>query len=140
MKRILIAILAIVFLFGCVGCAGIDVKWDNEATISVIQKSATSTVGYLVAKNNKEYIPDLLEWYSTFNNLEEFVDIQTEYTNGIEKLSELISDDPYLQLQIKNVMSVLEINVEGPAIPEDLGKYKAVVDSFMLGVMAVQIN
>ena len=139
MKRILIAILAIVFLFGCVGCAGTEVKWDNEATISVIQKSATSTVGYLVAKNNPKYIPDLLEWYGVFNNLEEFGDIQQAYMGGINKLSKLISDDPYLQLQIKNVMMMLEISVEGPTVPEDLDKYKAVVDSFMLGVMAVQI-
>lgn len=133
MRKLISMFIAVMFI----GCVGISIKPDADG-LTVLQKSAVSTVGYLIAKNNPEYIPDLLKWYAVFQDLDEFVDIQIEYQNGMQKLTALISDDPFLQMQIRNCMSMLKITVEGPVIPEDLEKYSVVVDYFMMGVMAIR--
>ena len=128
-------LISILLVLAFVGCVHIGVKPDKEL-LTVLQKSAISTVGYLVAKNNPDKIPDLMKWYEGFLELEEFYDIQTSYQDGAAKLSELISDDAFLQLQIKNAMDILEVTVEGPMVPEEVEKYKYIVDYFMLGVAA----
>jgi len=61
MKKLISAFVVIMFI----GCVGVTVKPDING-ITMLQKSAISTVGYLVAKNNPKYIPDLLKWYDTF--------------------------------------------------------------------------
>jgi len=133
MKKLIAIFIALLF----VGCVGLSVKPDNNG-ITLLQKSAVSTVGYLVAKNNTKHIPDLLRWYDVFNGTKEFVDVQQAFKDGTGKLTALISDDPYLQLQINNAMAMLNISVDGPVIPEELDKYRDTVDLFMSGVKAVR--
>jgi len=132
MKKLITIFVAIMF----VGCVGVSVKPDTN--ITMLQRSAVSTVGYLVAKNNPKYIPDLLKWYDGYQKLDEFVDLQTEYREGVMKLSAMVSGDPFLQMQIRNAVSMLQITFEGPVVPEEAGKYSEIVDYFMVGVMAVQ--
>lgn len=139
MKNLKVRIIGILLCLGLVfslgSCSGIDVKMSDEV-ITVLQVSATSTVGYLIAKNNPTYVDEMLLWYNSFNTETELIDVQAMFKEGIAKLSILISDDPYLQLQVQNAMTLLEISVNGPQVEEDLGKYKVVVDSFMSGVLA----
>ena len=133
MKKLISAFVVIMFI----GCVGVTVKPDING-ITMLQKSAISTVGYLVAKNNPKYIPDLLKWYDTFKGLDEFIDVQSEYREGVMKLSAMVSGDPFLQMQIRNAVDMLEITFDGPVVPEELEKYSEVVDYFMIGVRAVQ--
>ena len=132
-KKLIAAIVTMMFI----GCATVSIK-PNDEVLTVLQKSAVSTVGYLIAKNKPDRLYDILAWYSLFQNASEFVDIQAEYQNGIQKLSELISDDPFLQMQIKNAMDMLKISFEGPQLPDELTKYSQVVDYFMIGVSAIK--
>ena len=133
--RLVLIGVAIMFMF--TGCVGMTVKTDTNS-VTMLQRSAVSTVGYLVAKNNPKYIPDLLKWYDGYQKLDEFVDLQTEYKEGVMKLSAMVSGDPFLQMQIRNAVSMLQITFEGPTVQEELGKYSEIVDYFMVGVMAVQ--
>ena len=135
MKRIIVILMAAFLLFGC---AGMELGIDKEAASTVLQQSATSTVGYLIAKNNRTYIPQILDWYYQFKTYKEIGDIQDAFQEGRVKLSRLISDDPFLQLQIQNAMTLLKISGDGPQLPSEIDRYIEAVDWFMLGVMAAQ--
>ena len=132
MKRLLIAIMCLALM----ACAGVGVKLTDNAT-TVLQNSATSTVGYLIVKNNPQFRDPMITWYQTFKGVNDLSSVQAMFKEGIAKLSQSVSHDPFLILQIQNAISLLEISVEGPATELDIGKYQETVDAFMMGVMAV---
>jgi len=135
MKKLVIILCALALI----SCAGIGVKLaDNSAT--VLQNSATSTVGYLIVKNNPQFREPMITWYKAFQQAQELTDVQQMFQSGMMKLTSAVSNDPFLTLQIQNAINLLEINVEGPQVPEDIGKYQGYVDAFMMGVMAVPYN
>ena len=121
------------------GCAGVAVQLSDNAT-TVLQNSATSTVGYLIVKNNPQFRDPMVEWYQVFNGANSLISVQSMFQEGIAKLSQSVSHDPFLTLQIQNAITLLEINVAGPQTELDMGKYQEVVDAFMMGVMAVPYN
>ena len=131
MKR-LFAILTAFVLFSC---AAIGLQISDNAT-TVLQRSATSTVGYLIAKNNPGHVDGILLWHRAFQSMGDLGSVQIAFRDGMGRLASMVSGDPYLQLQIQNAMSLLEISAEGPQADADIGKYKDVVDAFMAGVMA----
>jgi len=135
MKKLLVILLAI----SLIACAGIGVQLSDNAT-TVLQNSATSTVGYLIVKNNPQFRDPMVEWYQVFKGADSLIAVQSMFQEGIAKLSQSVSHDPFLTLQIQNAITLLEINVEGPQTELDIGKYQAVVDAFMMGVMAVPYN
>ena len=139
MKKILSLILCGVFLVGLFGCAGFSITPTNDV-ITVLQASAVSTTGYLIAKNNVEHINSIMNWYSYYKTNKELVDVQTAFQDGMVKLSELISDDPFLQLQVRNSLNLLEVRYDGPQIETEISRYNAVVDNFMAGVIAGQLS
>jgi len=132
MKKLLVILLAI----SLIACAGIGVQLSDNAT-TVLQNSATSTVGYLIVKNNPQFRDPITQWYMLFREADDLMTVQTMFRDGIEKLAKSVSDDPYLSMQIANAMTLLEINFDGPQIELDIGRYQGIVDAFMMGVMAV---
>ena len=125
-----------VLLFLVVACAGVGVQLNDNAT-TILQNSATSTVGYLIVKNNPQFRDPIIQWYMLFREADDLMTVQTMFRDGIEKLAKSVSDDPYLSMQIANAMTLLEINFDGPQIELDIGRYQGIVDAFMMGVMAV---
>ena len=138
MKRIRIFLIAILCI-SMLSCAGVGVQLSDNAT-TILQNSATSTVGYLIVKNNPQFRDPMTEWYMAFKGVQDLATVQSMFQEGIAKLSQSVSHDPFLTLQIQNAITLLEINVEGPQTELDIGKYQAVVDAFMMGVMAVPYN
>ena len=132
MRKLLVILLAI----SLIACAGIGVQLSDNAT-TVLQNSATSTVGYLIVKNNPQFRDPITQWYTLFREADDLMTVQTMFRDGIEKLAKSVSDDPYLSMQIANAMTLLEINFDGPQIELDIGRYQGIVDAFMMGVMAV---
>jgi len=137
-KKLTVIIMSIAFL-AIIGCAGLGINLANNAT-TVLQNSATSTVGYLIVKNNPKFRDPMVQWYQTFKTVKDLTSIQTMFKEGIAKLSQSVSSDPFLTLQIQNAISLLEINVEGPQTELDIGKYQGIVDAFMMGVLVVPYN
>jgi len=131
-KRLLIAIMCIALI----GCAGIGVQLSDNAT-TVLQDSATATVGYLIVKNNPQFRDPITQWYMLFKEADDLMTVQTMFKDGINKLAKSVSNDPFLSMQIANAMTLLEINFDGPQIELDIGRYQGIVDAFMMGVMAV---
>ena len=138
MKRIRIFLIAILCI-AMLSCAGVGVQLSDNAT-TVLQNSATSTVGYLIVKNNPQFRDPMVEWYQVFKGANSLIAVQSMFQEGIAKLTQSVSHDPFLTLQIQNAITLLEISVEGPATELDMGRYQAVVDAFMMGVMAVPYN
>jgi len=134
-KRLLIAIMCISML----SCAGVGVQLSDNAT-TILQNSATSTVGYLIVKNNPQFRDPITQWYLLFREADDLMTVQTMFKDGVEKLAKSVSDDPFLSMQIASAMTLLEINFDGPQIELDIGRYQGVVDAFMMGVMAVPYN
>jgi len=137
-KKLTVIIMSIAFL-AIIGCAGLGINLANNAT-TVLQNSATSTVGYLIVKNNPKFRDPMVQWYQTFKTVKDLTSIQTMFKEGIAKLSQSVSSDPFLTLQIQNAISLLEINIEGPQTELDIGKYQGIVDAFMMGVLATSYN
>ena len=134
-KRLLIAIMCISML----SCAGVGVQLSDNAT-TILQNSATSTVGYFIVKNNPQFRDPITQWYLLFREADDLMTVQTMFKDGVEKLAKSVSDDPFLSMQIASAMTLLEINFDGPQIELDIGRYQGVVDAFMMGVMAVPYN
>ena len=137
MKKLkLLICVSLVFIMGC---AGMNVGISDNAT-TVLQNSATATVGYLIVKNNPQFRDPMLLWYDTFKGVNDLANVQEMFQNGLAQLSDAVSSDPFLTMQIRNALSLLEINVNGPQTELDIGKYQDVVDAFMMGVMSVPYN
>ena len=137
MKKLkLLICVSLVFIMGC---AGMNVGISDNAT-TVLQNSATATVGYLIVKNNPQFRDPMLLWYDTFKGVNDLSNVQEMFQTGLAQLSDAVSSDPFLTMQIRNALSLLEINVEGPQTELDIGKYQDVVDAFMMGVMSVPYN
>ena len=132
MRKLLVILLAI----SLIACAGVGVQLNDNAT-TILQNSATSTVGYLIVKNNPQFRDPMVEWYQVFKGANTLIAVQSMFQEGITKLSQSVSHVPFLTLQIQNAISLLEISVEGPATELDIGRYQGIVDAFMMGVMAV---
>jgi len=73
-------------------------------------------------------------WYAIFQGHNEILDLQEAYKHAVHTLAEKLTDDKFLQLQLENAMALLEINAEGPKIPEEVQRYRKIVDIFMSGV------
>lgn len=137
MKKTIIMGLILTLLL--IGCAGTGIKLaDNSAT--VLRNSATSTVGYLIVKNNPQFRAPMVEWYKAFQQTQGLTSVQQMFQAGIIQLSNAVSDDPFLILQINNAIKLLEINIDGPQTELDIEKYRIYVDSFMMGVSAAPYN
>ena len=134
MKKLVIVLLS---LFLVIGCAGITVNPNNTTT--VLEKTAASTCGYLIAKNNQKYIPAMLQYYSQMQEATTLNGYQEAFKLGMAKLTQMISSDPFLQLQMQNLLSMVQINVDGPPLEVDLSRYKTIADAFMAGVQAAQV-
>lgn len=132
-RGVLTVLIFAVFL---IGCAGIGLKISDQAD-QVIKDGVISTVSYLIIKNNPKFRDPLIKWYEEFLALKDFDNLKSKFKDGIEKLSQSVSHDPYLTMQIQRAMGLIEISPEGPATELDLGKYQHVVDVFMEGVIAV---
>jgi len=135
MKRVLIAIMCLTL----VACAGVGIKLADNAG-SVLQTAGISSVGYLIIKNNPQFRDPIVDWYKMFNQVDELGSIKLMFQNGVAKLTQAVSHDPFLTMQIQSAMSMLEISVDGPETEFDISKYRRVVDAFLLGVLSVPIN
>ena len=110
----------------------------NDKALSMIEVTTLSTVGYLVAKKNPDWVDDMESWYGLFQNTGEFTEVQDMYKHAIHTLIEKVTDDKFLQLQIKNAMTLLEIDFEGPKLPEIAPRYRKIIDAFMSGVKVMK--
>jgi len=135
MKRVLIAIMCLTL----VACAGVGIKLADNAG-GVLQTAGISSVGYLIIKNNPQFRDPIVDWYKMFNQVDELGSIKLMFQNGVAKLTQAVSHDPFLTMQIQSAMSMLEISVDGPETEFDISKYRRVVDAFLLGVLSVPIN
>jgi len=107
----------------------------NEEALSIIEITALTTLGYLTGKNKPSYVDEIESWYGIFQGKIELPDVQESYQHATDRLiEELADDDPFLKLQIENTMNLLEIDMEGPKLPEEIQRYRKVVDAFMSGV------
>lgn len=131
-------IILVMVLFFVVSCGTLGIKFSDNS-VTVLETATTSSIGYLIAKNNKDYIPKFVEWYADFNEkATTLAGMQSAFKDGLAQLTDLITKEPYLKLQIRTAMDLIEVTADGPQIESDMEKYKKVVDGFMLGVLEAQ--
>lgn len=131
-------IILVMVLFFVVSCGTLGIKFSDNS-VTVLETATTSSIGYLIAKNNKDYIPKFVEWYADFNEkATTLAGMQSAFKDGLAQLTDLITKEPYLKLQIRTAMDLIEVTADGPQVESDMEKYKKVVDGFMLGVLEAQ--
>lgn len=110
----------------------------HEEALDVAQILLLTTLGHYVGKNNADWIDDMESWYAGFQKLIEMPDVNEAFQHAMHTLIEKCIDDEFVQLQVETLVRLLEINLAGPVVPEEILKYKKIVDSFMAGVKTVK--
>lgn len=135
MKKIFIGVMCLAL----VACGAVGIKLSADA-ISTLADNVLAITGYMVAKNNVKHIPEIEKWYSVFQLLNDVEAVQKEWQHGQELLAKMVSEDPFIQQRIAKSMGMFELDYQGPKLPDEIERYKSVVDSFMEGVLFVKVT
>jgi len=136
MKRNLL-ILAIVIPF-LIGCAGVSIKKD--ATTETGADISATTIGYYVGRNNVDKIEQWNKWLDPILALQQG-DTVFSYEELLKKGFDLVLDEPFLELQLKKLINLLEFpELQPPEMPFLTGDYidmlKIVLGGFRDGLEA----
>ena len=113
MKRNLV-ILGIAILF-LTACAGVSFKKD-QTTETAVDISA-STLGYYVGKNNVDLIPEWNKWLDKVLAFEQG-DSVLSYETLLNEGFKLVTDEPYLEMQLKKLIRLLDFpELQPPELP-----------------------
>jgi len=121
------------------GCAGLQFKSEtNEVAIDI----AASTIGYLIGQKNLDQISKWNKWIDQILALEEGVSTAS-YEELLAKAFNLISKDPFLEMQFEKLLKLLEFPELQPLglpylNPEYLKIVKIVMNGFKDGLMTAQ--
>jgi len=121
------------------GCA---VGFKNEKSQDIAVDVAASTIGYYVGKNNVELIPEWLGWLEPLLALEQGDTVMT-YETLLAKGFDMVLDEPFLEMQLKKLINLLEFpELQPPQAPFLTGPYvkmvKLVLKGFQEGLMAAE--
>ena len=136
MKRNLV-ILGIAILF-LTACAGVSIKKDQ--TTETVADIAAGTIGYYVGKNNVDLIPEWNKWLDKILALQQG-DTVFSYEELLKKGFALVTDEPYLEMQLKKLIRLLEFpELQPPELPFLTSDYiemvKVVLGGFRDGLEA----
>ena len=136
MKRNLV-ILGIAILF-LTACAGVSIKKDQ--TTETVADIAAGTIGYYVGKNNVDLIPEWNKWLDKILALQQG-DTVFSYEELLKKGFALVTDEPYLEMQLNKLIRLLEFpELQPPELPFLTGDYiemvKVVLGGFRDGLEA----
>jgi len=140
--KLLILTLAIVFLIGCGHkCQGPQLKSGSQTQQVAIDVTA-STIGYYVGKNNLSHVPLWNKWINSLLELEQG-DTVLSYENLLAKGFDLVVDEPFLEMQLKKLIRLLEFpELQPPNMPFLTGPYmemvRLVLGGFQEGLEAAQ--
>ena len=134
--RLLIPILVTLLLIGC------GVGFKNEKSQDVAIDVAASTIGYYVGRNNLELIPEWNKWLSPLIELEQG-DTVFSYETLLAKGFDLVVDEPFLKMQFKKLIALLDFpELQPPEAPFLTGPYikmvKLMLGGFQEGLMAAE--
>ena len=110
----------------------------NDEALELVEIMTLSTLGHLVAKKNPDWIDDMESWDGLFQNAGGFTKLQELYKHAMHTLIEKVTDDPFLQVQIENAMTLLGLEMMMPDLPEIAPRYRKIVDAFMTGVKSMK--
>ena len=106
----------------------------NDEALTIIETMALSTLGHYVGLNNRDKIERMEGWYAAFQAVTGVSDFQEAFQHGTNFLIEKFADDEFIQMQIRTLLSLLKITVEGPSEETEMPWYRKIVDAFMAGV------
>lgn len=101
MKKILIGVLALLFL---TGCGHVQLKSD---TAEIAAGTIAVTAGYLIGKNNPEKVADWNQWIDRIVSFEAG-DSVLNFEVLLSKGFNLVIDEPFLELQFNKLIRLLE--------------------------------
>ena len=110
----------------------------HEEALDVAEILLLTTLGHYAAKKKPEWIDDMESWYGGFQKLSETNDVNEAFRHAMHVLTGKFIDDEFVQLQVETLIGMLKINATGPVLPEEVLKYRKIVDSFMAGVKTVR--
>jgi len=126
--KLLTLILATLFL---TGCAGVSIKKD--ATTETAADISASTIGYYVGRNNVDKIPQWNAWLDEITALDQG-DTVLSYESLLVKGFDLVVDEPFLEMQLKKLVRLLEFpKLQPPDLPFLTGDYMAMVKIVLAG-------
>ena len=129
MKRNLL-ILGLLILF-LTGCGTVSVKKD-QTTETAVDISA-STLGYYVGRNNVDLIPEWNKWLDKVLAFEQG-DSVLSYEKLLNQGFKLIGDEPFLEMQMKKLIRLLDLpELQPPDVPFLTSDYVAMVKVILGG-------
>lgn len=138
MKRILLIVLALVFLSGC---AGVQSKSE---TVEIAAGTVAITAGYLIGKNNPDKVTDWNRWVDGLLIMkpgETVISFETLLAKGFDYLV----DEPFLELQFNKLIRLLEFpELQPPSAAFLTSKYldylKSILRDFRDGLEAGRLE
>jgi len=134
--KLLIVILASLLLIGC------SIGFKNTKTQETAVDLSASTIGYYVGQNNIDRIPQWNEWLDPILKLEQGDTVFT-YEKLLKKGLALVSDDPFLEMQFKKLLNLLDFpELQPPELPFLTGDYvkmiRLVLGAFQEGLAVAE--
>jgi hypothetical protein len=106
----------------------------NDEALTIVETMALSTLGHYVGLNNRDKIDKMEGWYAAFQAIVGLEDFQEAFNHATSYLVNEFTDDAFIQMQIRTLLSLLKITVEGPTKETEMPWYRKIVDAFMSGV------
>ena len=100
MKKLLVSVLALLFL---TGCAGVSLKSDTSQVAADI---SAATIGYLVGQNNLDKIPEWNKWLDTVLEIGEG-DSVISYEKLLAKGFDLVINEPFRKMQLEKLIRLI---------------------------------
>jgi len=134
MKKLLVSVLALLFL---TACGGVQLKSD---TAEIAAGATAATAGYLIGKNNPDKVTSWVEWADKLIDLEQGTTV-ISFEILLAKGFDLIADEPFLELQFNKLIRLLEFpELQPPDMPflknEYLEYIRLIIGDFKDGLLA----
>jgi len=127
MKKLLVSVLALLFL---TGCAGVSLKSDTSQVAADI---SAATIGYLVGQNNLDKIPEWNKWLDTVLEIGEG-DSVISYEKLLAKGFDLVINEPFRKMQLEKLIRLIEFpELQPPELPFLKAEYIEMVKVVLFG-------
>lgn len=129
--------MLIILCLTIITCGSIQLREDTKPVLVDI---AASTAGYLLGKESPELINPLSKWADKLNTIK--LGKEIEFNNLIEIGFMYVDEDPFLELQLNNVLKLFMIDVDltGSLTEETILLMNQALKGFKEGLEAARLE
>jgi len=133
MKRLSIILVLLAFAL-TLGCASMGMQFKAPDLGKAITGSGPRLVGFFVGKENPELADKIIKYCDLLAGKDEPVDFKAKLDEGIDWLLNQYLDEPYIVMELENLLPDIEIQTTEIPTPAWMDKVKPMIENFKIGV------